>query len=154
PSTRCRWRLWYARQSSFLPRPCLCSRCCTLSCGISRRETRSVTCSRRTAMRMRGTWRERVGSFLDPAPQSRLRKPAPMRARIALALQVAAAALALVAMSSIAAGASEPAVAFAQQVDDAVAKRLLAMDPERISAAEVGDVLALVPAPRIINVQG
>ncbi len=81
-----------------------------------------------------------------------------MRGRVALAPQMAVAALALATgaapMAWAAADASDGARALAQPIDDAVAKRLLALDPELISAADVRDVLAHAPAPRIINVQG
>src|SRR5438128_2084141 len=81
-----------------------------------------------------------------------------MHGRVALAPPVAVAALALALggapISCVATEASDVANASAQRIDDAVAKRLLALDPERISAADVRDVLARAPAPRIINVQG
>jgi hypothetical protein len=39
-------------------------------------------------------------------------------------------------------------------LDDAVEHRILALDPEHISPAEVRDVLRHAPAPRIIGLQG
>lgn len=39
-------------------------------------------------------------------------------------------------------------------LDDATEERILALSPEHISDAEVRNVLALAPAPRIINLQG
>lgn len=39
-------------------------------------------------------------------------------------------------------------------LDTATEERILALDPENISAAEVREVLALAPAPRIIDLQG
>jgi len=39
-------------------------------------------------------------------------------------------------------------------IDRALADRILALDPERISDNDVRDVLARAPAPRIINLQG
>ena len=42
----------------------------------------------------------------------------------------------------------------AATLDPAVAERLLALDPERVSGRDVAEVLARVPAPRIILLQG
>lgn len=50
-----------------------------------------------------------------------------------------------------AAAALVPVVAVPDAADE---DRVLALDPERISAADVRDVLARVPGPRIINIQG
>lgn len=81
-----------------------------------------------------------------------------MRGRVALGPHLAVAVFAVAAGAApLVLRAGEPpaaAGALAQPVDGAIAQRLLAMDPERISAAEVRDVLAHVPAPRVINVQG
>jgi hypothetical protein len=49
--------------------------------------------------------------------------------------------------------ATDPLAPF-RTLDPAVAARLAALDPERIAPADVGDVLAHVPAPRIIALQG
>jgi hypothetical protein len=64
---------------------------------------------------------------------------------------------------ALAAGAALPfdaraggpgAVAAGAGRDPALLQRLLALDPEHISAREVADVLARVPAPRIVLLQG
>src|SRR4030095_13975790 len=78
-----------------------------------------------------------------------------MRPRIlhALAPTVLACALAVAAIA--AARAQTPAnETQVLDVDPAIAQRLQALDPGRISAREVADVLARVPAPRIILLQG
>ena len=51
------------------------------------------------------------------------------------------------------ADATDPLAPF-RTLDPAVAARLAALDPDRIAPADVGDVLAHVPAPRIIALQG
>ena len=56
---------------------------------------------------------------------------------------------------SCAACAAGPAVArTGPEPDPAVAVRLLALDPDHVSPREVADVLAHVPAPRIVLLQG
>jgi len=71
------------------------------------------------------------------------------RASIAAAL----ACLALLCGLAPAAGASDPLAPF-RTLDPAVAARLVALDPDRIAPADVGEVLAHVPAPRIVALQG
>ena len=64
-------------------------------------------------------------------------------------------AFALVAAGPVWAWEGESAAAPAcADHDPAVVERLLALDPERISGREVADVLARVPAPRIVLLQG
>ncbi len=71
----------------------------------------------------------------------------------ALAPTVLACALAIAAIA--AARAQTPAnETQVLDVDPAIAQRLQGLDPERISARDVAEVLARVPAPRIILLQG
>jgi hypothetical protein len=63
---------------------------------------------------------------------------------------LAAAAIAACCVAPLAAAALTGAVA----TDAASEDRVLALDPEHISAADVRDVLAHAPAPRIISLQG
>jgi hypothetical protein len=66
-----------------------------------------------------------------------------------------AAAVALAAGAQFAlAQTAPPPVAPPAPPDAALAARILALDPDRISARDVGDVLAHAPAPRIIALQG
>lgn len=53
-----------------------------------------------------------------------------------------------------AAHAQEPARLPRAMVDAALARQILALSPERISARDVSDILARAPAPRIILLQG
>jgi hypothetical protein len=62
-------------------------------------------------------------------------------------------AFATTVVLSCAAGAAGPAVAQADP-DPAIAVRLLALDPDRVSPSDVADVLAHAPAPRIVLLQG
>jgi len=68
---------------------------------------------------------------------------------------IAAAFAGLALLTSLAptAGASDPLAPF-RTLDPALAARLAALDPERIAPADVSEVLAQVPAPRIIALQG
>ena len=70
--------------------------------------------------------------------------------RLKLRRWCAAAAVAAWCVAPFAAAALTGAVA----PDAASEDRILALDPEHISAADVRDVLAHAPAPRIINLQG
>ena len=79
------------------------------------------------------------------------------RLRIVGALAPAAFACAL-GLAPITAARAQPAANDTQaqtaDVDPAIARRLQALDPERISAKDVAEVLARVPAPRIILLEG
>ncbi|TMH08362.1 MAG: hypothetical protein E6H67_01570 [Betaproteobacteria bacterium] len=109
---------------------------------------------------MRGICRGPGASFrvrVDPR-DSKAIDPTPMRGRAVLVPH------AIVAALSIAVGAAstplhgEDGVAFPtfspEPIDATVAERVLALDPEHISAADVRYLLARTPAPRIINFQG
>ncbi|HUH93255.1 MAG TPA: hypothetical protein VL742_08940 [Casimicrobiaceae bacterium] len=72
--------------------------------------------------------------------------------RAALALCVAAAALH--AAEARAADTEAPFALDRLAVDAKVEARVLALDPERLSARDVSETLARVPAPRIIALQG
>jgi hypothetical protein len=70
-----------------------------------------------------------------------------------VALLVAAVAVAI-DMSGIPHGATAATLNVAPASDVATEDRILALDPEHISAKEVNDVLSRAPAPRIISLQG
>jgi hypothetical protein len=72
----------------------------------------------------------------------------PRRRRL---LAAAALAIATLGNTECPVAAPVPVVALADAADE---DRLLALDPERISAADVRNVLARAPAPRVINLQG
>ena len=57
-------------------------------------------------------------------------------------------------MSALPARAADPPPPSAAVIEVGDEDRILALDPERISAADVRDVLSRAPAPRIINLQG
>ncbi len=81
-----------------------------------------------------------------------------MRRRAILAPQLTLAALAIAAIAASTPLGAEDAAAVPpfspEPIDATVADRVLALNPERISAADVRDLLARTPAPRIINFQG
>lgn len=89
-----------------------------------------------------------------PFPLCRKFAPVPPRNAAWLSATRRAVVLALVA------GACSAGVASAQPgggettLDSATEERILALDPENISAAQLRDVLALAPAPHIIDLQG
>jgi len=60
----------------------------------------------------------------------------------------------LLVVVCVPAGASVDALAPFRAVDSAIVARVLALDPDRISAADVRDTLARVPAPHIIALSG
>ena len=66
-------------------------------------------------------------------------------------LAAAALAIATLANTECPVAAPLPVVTLSEAADE---DRVLALDPERISAADVRDILARVPAPRVINLQG
>jgi len=68
--------------------------------------------------------------------------------------RAAAVALAAAAFGAGADDASDRRVLERHPIDAAVEERLLALDAERISERDVWEVLARVPAPRIINLEG
>lgn len=70
------------------------------------------------------------------------------------ALALCCAALGLLAAEAAAADAETPFAFDRLAVDPAVEARLLALDPERLSARDVSETLSRVPAPRIIALQG
>ena len=65
-----------------------------------------------------------------------------------------AAAVVVAGMSWIPAGAVAASLNVMPTIDAASEDRILALDPEQISAMEVRDVLSRAPAPRIISLQG
>jgi hypothetical protein len=65
-----------------------------------------------------------------------------------------AAAVVGIGMSAIPAGAGPALLNVTPAIDAASEDRILALNPEQISAADVRDVLSRAPAPRIINLQG
>ncbi len=68
---------------------------------------------------------------------------------------VSAMAVAVIAALPVCARAGEPGAApLGAGRDPVVAERLLALDPARVGAREVADVLARAPAPRIVLLQG
>ena len=66
----------------------------------------------------------------------------------------AALALAAAAFGAVADDASDRSVLDRLPIDAALEERLLALDAERLSERDVGEVLARVPAPRIITLEG
>lgn len=80
-----------------------------------------------------------------------------MRAAATLAGRALARAIALVAIVAFATGAraGEHAPARASlAADEPTVQRLLALDPDRVGAADVAETLARVPAPQIVLLQG
>ncbi len=68
--------------------------------------------------------------------------------------RIRAAVVAASLCAGCAAHAQEPARLPRAMVDAALARQILALSPERISARDVSEVLARAPAPRIILLQG
>ncbi len=64
------------------------------------------------------------------------------------------AAMAVIAMLGMPAAATAAPLVAPPVIDAASEDRILALDPEQISAIEVRDVLSHAPAPRIIDLQG
>lgn len=83
---------------------------------------------------------------------SRARALRTSRARVLCASLAAACALAAAPALAADRAAARPLEGFA--LDRATEERLLALDPERLSAQEVQEVLARAPAPRIIGLHG
>jgi hypothetical protein len=68
---------------------------------------------------------------------------------VALAIAVSAASTPLCGEDGVAADRFSP-----EPIDATVADCVLALDPERVSATDVRELLARMPAPRIVNFQG
>src|SRR5205823_7633560 len=89
---------------------------------------------------------------------------APWRAHAVIALShrrpwpdvamLVAAAVVVAGMSWIPTGVVAASLHVMPMIDAASEDRILALDPEQISAIEVRDVLSRAPAPRIISLHG
>src|SRR5271168_497602 len=112
------------------------------------------------ARRTGATWRAPVGSSPSaasisvPFPSRNQSTQSPSRNAARVAAPRRAVVIALLASVCAAGAPAAQPVGRETTLDTASEERILALDPEDISAVEVREVLAPAPAPRIIDLQG